>query len=325
MTEVINLNKMEGSASLPIRIQLSMIPTDPDFYKDLLDHMSDGVYFVDRNRRILYWNEGAHRLTGYKAEELIGRLCHDEILCHLDYDGNRLCHEGCPLSACMEDGSPREAKVYLRHKLGRRVPVSVRVQPIRDANGSITGALEIFSDDTAQNDARRRTEAMRRMAFLDHLTQLPNRRFMEMALQTTLNEFQTHNDPFGILVIDFDQFKKVNDSFGHLCGDRVLQQAARTLASSLRPADAVGRWGGDEFLAIVRGVTIEALQGLADRCTAIVSRTAIPVGDGRRVSVAISIGASMAQPGETAEELVHRADQLMYQKKIQRRCLTPAK
>jgi diguanylate cyclase (GGDEF)-like protein len=225
----------------------------------------------------------------------------------------------------MEDGSPREAKVYLRHKLGRRVPVSVRVQPIRDANGSITGALEIFSDDTAQNDARRRTEAMRRMAFLDHLTQLPNRRFMEMALQTTLNEFQTHNDPFGILVIDFDQFKKVNDSFGHLCGDRVLQQAARTLASSLRPADAVGRWGGDEFLAIVRGVTIEALQGLADRCTAIVSRTAIPVGDGRRVSVAISIGASMAQPGETAEELVHRADQLMYQKKIQRRCLTPAK
>jgi PleD family two-component response regulator len=66
------------------------------------------------------------------------------------------------------------------------------------------------------------------------------------------------------------------------------------------------------------------LQGLADRCTAIVSRTAIPVGAGRRVSVAISIGASMAQPHETIEELVHRADQLMYQKKMQRRGLTPA-
>ena len=301
-----------------------MIPSDPGFYKDLLDHMSDGVYFVDRNRRILYWNGGAYRLTGYKAEEVIGRLCQDEILCHLDYDGNRLCHEGCPLSACIEDGSPREAKVFLRHKMGRRVPVSVRVQPIRDANGLITGAIEIFSDDTAQNDARRRTEAMRRMAFLDHLTQLPNRRFMEMALQTTLNEFRVHKNPFGILVIDFDQFKKVNDSYGHLCGDRVLQQAARTLASSLRPADAVGRWGGDEFVAIVRGVTIETLHGLADRCTAIVSRTAIPVGDGRRVSVAISIGASMAQPDETIEELVHRADQLMYQKKIQRRRVADA-
>lgn len=301
-----------------------MIPTDPGFYKDLLDHMSDGVYFVDRNRRILYWSEGAYRLTGYRPEEVIGRQCHDEILCHLDYDGNRLCHEACSLSACIEDGGPREAKVYLRHKLGRRVPVSVRIQPIRDADGLITGAIEIFSDDTAQNDARRRTEAMRRMAFLDHLTQLPNRRFMEMALQTTLNEFQTHKDPFGILVIDFDQFKKVNDSYGHLCGDRVLQQAARTLASSLRPADAVGRWGGDEFIAIVRGVTIDALQGLADRCTAIISRTAMPVGDGRRVSVAVSIGAAMAQPGETVEELVHRADQLMYQKKMQRRGLTPA-
>ncbi len=324
MTEFTLSAMTQAAKSLPERIQVSMIPSDPGFYKGLLDHMSDGVYFVDRNRRILYWNEGACRLTGYKAEEIIGLLCHDEILCHLDYQGNRLCHEGCPLLACLQDGSPREAKVFLRHKLGRRVPVSVRVQPIRDANGSITGAIEIFSDDTAQNDARRRTEAMRRMAFLDHLTQLPNRRFMEMALQTTFREFQTHKDPFGILVIDFDQFKKVNDSYGHLCGDRVLQQAARTLASSLRPADAVGRWGGDEFLAIVRGVTMEALQGLADRCTAIVSRTAIPVGDGRRVSLAISVGATMAQPDETAEELVHRADQLMYQKKMQRRGLTPA-
>ena len=292
-----------------------MIPSDPSFYKELLDQMSDGVYFVDRNRKILYWNEGAYRLTGYKAEEIIGRQCQDEILCHVDYKGNRLCNEACPLSTCIDQGAPHEAKVYLKHKMGRRVPVSVRVQPIRDAAGSVTGAIEIFSDDTAQNEARRRTEAMRRMAFLDHLTQLPNRRFMEMALKTTLSEFQSHKDPFGILVIDFDQFKKVNDSFGHLSGDRVLQQAARTLSASLRPADAVGRWGGDEFIAIVRGVTLESLRSLADRCTGTMARTEIPLGDGRRVSLAISIGAAMAQLGETAEALVHRADQLMYQEK----------
>jgi diguanylate cyclase (GGDEF)-like protein/PAS domain S-box-containing protein len=324
MTEVTISIMLQAPESLRKRIQFPMIPSDPGFYKDLLDHMNDGVYFVDRDRRILYWNEGAYRLTGYSAEEIIGRLCHDEMLCHLDYDGNRLCHQACPLSDCMEDGTPREAKVFLRHKLGRRVPVSVRVQPIRDADGSIAGAIEIFSDDTAQNDARRRTEAMRRMAFLDHLTQLPNRRFMEMALQTTFTEYQTHQDPFGILVIDFDQFKKVNDSYGHLAGDRVLQQAARTLASSLRPADAVGRWGGDEFIAIVRGVSLSALQALADRCTAIMAGTAIPVGDGRRVSLAISVGATMAKPDETSEDLVHRADQLMYQRKMQRRGLATA-
>lgn len=296
-----------------------MIPTDPGFYKDLLDHMSDGVYFVDRDRRILYWNEGAFRLTGYKAEELIGHKCYDEILSHIDYDGNRLCHGDCPLSACMTDGNPREANVYLRHKLGRRVPVSVRVQPIRGEDGSIVGAIEIFSDDSAQNESRRRTEVMRRMAFLDHLTQLPNRRFLEMTLQTALQEYHLHNDPFGVLVIDFDHFKKINDSLGHACGDRVLKEAARTIATSLRPADIVGRWGGDEFVAIVHGVTLETLVRLADRCTAIVAHTAIPAGHDRRVTVAVSIGAAVVQPGETAEHLVQRADQLMYLKKGRRR------
>ncbi len=301
-----------------------MIPTDPGFYKDLLDRMSDGVYFVDRNLRILYWSEGATRLIGYRAEELIGRHCHDEILCHLDYDGNRICHEACPLAACIEDGNPREAKVYMRHKLGRRVPVSVRVQPIRDADGSIAGAIEIFSDDSAQNEARRRTEAMRRMAFLDHLTQLPNRRFMEMALQTNLSEFQAHEDPFGVLVIDFDGFKKVNDTFGHTCGDRVLQEAARVMASALRPADIVGRWGGDEFIAILRSITEDSLQRLAERCASVVGRTAFPVGDGRRVSLAISVGATRAELGETVEDLVRRADQLMYRNKARGRRMASA-
>ena len=212
----------------------------------------------------------------------------------------------------------------MRHKLGRRVPVSVRVQPIRDADGTITGAIEIFSDDSAQNEVRRKTEAMRRMAFLDHLTQLPNRRFMEMALQTNLSEFQAHKNPFGILVIDFDGFKKVNDSFGHTCGDRVLQEAARALASALRPADVVGRWGGDEFIAIVRSVTAESLQRSAERCASIVARTSLPVGDGRRVSLAISVGAAMAQSDETVEDLVRRADQLMYRQKMRGRGMATA-
>ena len=89
-----------------------MAMIDPGFYKELLDQMSDGVYFVDRERRILYWNEGAFRLSGYKAEEMVGRLCQDDILCHVDASGRRLCHEGCPLSASVEDGGSREARFF---------------------------------------------------------------------------------------------------------------------------------------------------------------------------------------------------------------------
>jgi len=287
-------------------------PADPGFYKELLDHMSDGVYFVDRDRRILYWNKGAHCLTGYKAEELVGRKCQDNILCHVDTAGRRLCREDCPLTATIKAGEPQEANVFLRHKDGWRVPVQVRVQPLRGADGEITGAIEIFRDSTAQNEARRRTEELERLAFLDHLTHLPNRRFLDMSLQTALNEYDVHKDPFGVLWIDIDEFKAINDRFGHACGDRALIQAGKTLAGSLRPADTVGRWGGEEFLAIVRNVNRENLEALAQRCFVIQRQTLVPVEDGTRIAMSISVGAALVQPGDTAESLIDRADKLMY-------------
>jgi len=304
-----------GTIIKPEDLQNPIVPIDPGFYKELLDRIGDGVYFVDRERRILYWNEGAYRLTGYKAEELLGKCCQDDILCHVDHSGKNLCQEGCLLAASISDGGLHEANIFLRHKQGRRVPVSVRVQPMRGADGSIIGAIEIFSDDSAEIAARRRYEAMSRLAFLDHLTQLPNRRFMEMSLQTELSEYQVHKDTLGVLVIDIDGFKAINDCFSHSCGDRALQEAAKTLTGSLRPPDIVGRWGGDEFLAIARNVSRELLSKLAERCVALIAQTSVPSNDDRRIYLSISVGAALARPGETAERLIQRADELMYRSK----------
>jgi diguanylate cyclase (GGDEF)-like protein/PAS domain S-box-containing protein len=273
------------------------------------------VYFVDRERRIQYWNEGAHRLTGYTAEELLGKSCQDDLLCHVDQSGKRLCDGGCPLAASIDDGEPREVNVFLRHKQGRRVPVLVRVQPMRGVDGSIIGAVEIFSDNSAVFDAQRKTEAMNRLAFLDHLTQLPNRRYLEMSLHTALSEYEVHKDPLGVIVIDIDEFKKINDTFGHSGGDRALQEAAKTLEGSLRPTDIVGRWGGDEFLAIARNVDHEMLGRLAERCVALIAQTSVLGNAEKRISLSSSVGAALSRPGETAEEFIHRADELMYRSK----------
>jgi diguanylate cyclase (GGDEF)-like protein/PAS domain S-box-containing protein len=284
-------------------------------YETLLDQVSDGVYFVDRECRILYWNEGAHRLTGYKADEVLGRYCMDDAFCHMDTTGHRMRPDDCPLNATLNDGKSREVEVFLRHKQGRRVPVTARVQPIRAADGSIAGAVQIFSDDSAEQDARRRIEEMERLAFLDHVTQLPNRRFVEMSLQTALNEFQIHRNPFGLLVIDLDQFKSINDRFGHACGDRALLEVAKTLAGALRPTDVVGRWGGDEFIAIARHIDQKNLRKVGERCRALVAGTTYANCDDCRASVSVSIGATLALPGDTAEAMVQRADALMYRNK----------
>src|SRR5208282_5569316 len=116
------------------------------FYEKLLDGLHEGVYFVNLERKITYWNRGAENLAGYVAGEAIGKHCSDKLLGHVDEKGRSLCNNGCPLSKTIADGKPRESEVYLRHKLGHRVPVSMRVLPMRDSAGQIIGAVEAFSD-----------------------------------------------------------------------------------------------------------------------------------------------------------------------------------
>jgi len=186
-------------------------------------------------------------------------------------------------------------------------------------DGTVTGAIEIFSDDSAQTESRRKTEAMSRLAFLDHLTHLPNRRFLEMSLDTAFVEYQTHKDPFGIVALDLDGFKAINDTFGHSWGDRVLREVAKTLAGCLRQGDVLGRWGGDEFLAIIRNVNRDELQQLSERCVVMIYRTSLPVSEKTTISLSISAGASLVRSGENSHELMVRADELMYRSKTEGR------
>ena len=159
---------------------------------------------------------------------------------------------------------------------------------------------------------------MERLAFFDHVTDLPNRRFAEMALQTALTEYHSHHDPFGVLLVDLDDFKVVNDRFGHGAGDRALREVGHSLVGALRPSDVVGRWGGDEFIAIVHHVNAEVLEHLACRCAAMVAATSFATGDGLPVDLSVSIGDTLAAPADTPETLIRRADDLMYRNKVKK-------
>ena len=116
-------------------------------------------------------------------------------------------------------------------------------------------------------------------------------------------------------MIDVDHFKVINDSFGHATGDHALREVAKTLKGTLRPADVVGRWGGDEFIAVVHHVSNEILMHLAERCCAMVAQISFPTSDGIPVSASVSIGGTLALPDDTAETLIKRADRLMYRNK----------
>ena len=114
--------------------------------KDLLNFIFDGVYIVDTERRIEFWNMGAEKITGYLAEEVVGKFCKDDILNHIDENGTLICTEDCPLTKVIESGQPVEEKIYPLHKSGNRFPTSTHIGPIRNKGGKIIGAIEVFRD-----------------------------------------------------------------------------------------------------------------------------------------------------------------------------------
>jgi len=115
-------------------------------YKQLFEEMLEPAYFLDTERRIIFWNQAATRLTGFEPGEVLGTRCQDDDLEHVDDHGCNLCEGDCPMVHAMEDGEPRHAVVYLRHRDGYRVPVRIRATPLRDAGGRIVGAAEFFTD-----------------------------------------------------------------------------------------------------------------------------------------------------------------------------------
>jgi len=291
------------------------MPVDRDFYKDLIDNLYDGVYFVDRERVITYWNKGAERITGYQGTQVIGRSCSDNLLNHVTADGVQLCHSQCPLAACMEDGNVHEAEVFLHHADGHRLPVLVRSSPVRDTNGNIIGAMESFSTATEVLTLRRQVRELRRTTRTDTLTGIGNRQYLEGRLRAVIAEFADHTPAAGLLFMDIDHFKQCNDMHGHDVGDRVLRMVASTLYYSMRKTDVIGRWGGEEFLAILYDVTSqEELRSIAEKLRILVESSRLDVAN-KGLTVTISVGATLLLPNDTPASIVSRADRLMYQSK----------
>lgn len=284
---------------------------DNDFHKTIVENLADGVYYVDSGREIQYWNRGAERITGYASAQVVGHRCFDNILDHVDAKGNSLCHTVCPLAATMRDGEPRELSIWLRHAAGHRKPVRVRTAPVRDGGGAIIGAVEVFSDDSAVLRAEQDADLARRDALTDDLTGLPNRRLFDAALAGRLENLARYGWRFGLLIVDIDNFKVVNDRHGHAVGDAVLVGVSETLRGAVRAGDALARWGGEEFVVLVESSDEAGLVDAAERLRALVAGSEVRLA-GLSQKVHVSVGGALARAEDSGETLFARADAALY-------------
>jgi len=291
----------------------------PQFYETLLDNLYNGVYFVDLDRKITFWNKAAEKITGFTKAEVLGKRCADNLLRHVDNRGNALCEGACPLSHTLHDGQLRSASVFLHHKQGHRLPVAIGVAPITDKGLNIMGAVEIFRDDSATVAALEHLKDLEDLAYLDTLTKIANRTYLENFIVGKFNEFRRLGWSFGVIFIDVDRFKQVNDTFGHQTGDMVLKMVAQTLLKNCRSFDLVGRWGGEEFICVISKLKdADQIIIIAERLRALVESSWISLPD-CSLHVTISLGVTLARLPDTPETLIHRADGLMYRSKTEGR------
>jgi len=290
------------------------VPAKVQMHLDILEGLFDGVLLVGPDGRIRFWNRGAERITGFRASEVLGLPC-CEVVRHHDFRGTPRCPQAvCPVlfPAAREEGL-REALVYIQHRRGMRIPVISRTRPMIGPDG-YAGVIEIFSDNRLGMVRRKHLHELRRLALLDPLTGLGNRRYGEAMLSVRLQERETRGGHFGVLLADLDYFKRINDQHGHGAGDQVLRTIGKVFAAGLRSADAAVRWGGEEFLFLLSDLDRDALGVVAEKLRTEVERTVIRWGD-HDLRITVSLGGCLALDGDTWERVLERSDRGLYTSK----------
>lgn len=279
---------------------------DFEISRSILESLPVGLCVVDMQKKIVYWSEGAERITGHLRHEVIGHSCIDQALLHCDQPGCEFCREECPLSQAIKTAHSAEAVGFLHHKAGHQIPVRVRAVPVHNPHGSIIGAVETFEEQ--DSTALDRRQILNVPGAVDEVTGVASQAMMQSHLRQTLGTFADVQVPFGVLCFRLEGLDRFRGSFGPEAAASLLRVVARTLEGSLWKTDFVGRWADDQFLVILNGCSEEALCSVRERVRRMLANDSIEWW-GERRSLAVSIGYATARADDTLELLMQRVQQ----------------
>ena len=277
-----------------------------------LNSISDAVIGTNVDGIVDYLNIAAETVTGWTREEAFGHPVSDifKIINGLTRQPER---NTVKLVLQHEQPMGLPPNTLLIRRDGSELYIEDSAAPIYDGSGKLSGAVIVFRDVSV---VRAMTEKMAFMAHHDFLTQLPNRFLLNDRLSQAIESAQLSQHRIGVLFLDLDGFKQINDSLGHATGDGVLQSAARRLVECVRATDTVSRLGGDEFVVLILDcIDATAISAVAEK---ILTALALPhVISGVELTVTTSIGISLyPDSGSDAPSLVKKADAAMYQAKL---------
>ncbi len=281
-----------------------------ELYHLILENLPVGVYMVDREGKILFWNAGLERITGYLRQDVLGRRCQDRFLEHTDAENNPLEGSSIPLLETMKEGRPVVTRASLRNKGGHFLSVRLRTVPLRDERGSIQGAVEILEELASSSKLDRRQNKLAAYGCIDGLTGLLNHSRIQAQIQAQLGLYTEHPVPFCVLCFAIDGLEKLRERYGQAAVDAALRVVGQTLENGLRPTDFIGHWQENEFLAILLECIESDVTTVGQRLRKMVQHAGISWwGDMLRVTV--SAGATPAHDHDSVESIVGRAEEAL--------------
>ncbi len=271
-------------------------------FQHLMHTMQDVFYRTDAEGITRYVCPSVLNVLGYQDSEIIGQPA--AAFYPSQEDRNAL------VKAIKEQGYVRDFPGQMRCKDGRIIDISISSTVLLDERGGFAGVEGIWRDISERRGLERRLELL---ATMDELTRLPNRRVSLKVLEKSLTHFQRHRRATGVCILDLDHFKNINDGFGHLAGDQVLQHFARIIQTELRTTDHFGRLGGEEFLLILQDTEIRELENLGTRILQRVSGEPFLINGKNAVNITVSIGITTMQLADhSASIILSRADAGLY-------------
>ncbi|MCM5678827.1 EAL domain-containing protein [Schlegelella sp. S2-27] len=267
----------------------------------------DGVMIIDPDRRMVSVNQAFAALTGYSLEECLGQ---PEAVLRSDRQSIEFYQE---IWAAVEQAGRWQGELWNKRRDGEDFLAWMNLVKVSDSDGRVERYVGVFHDIT---EMRSKEERIRHLAFHDTLTGLPNRTLLQDRLEHAITAAQRTGEPLGLMFIDLDRFKSINDSLGHEAGDALLKEVAQRLANSLRKSDTVARLGGDEFVVLLPRVGMPHNYGLvAQKLIEALSKPIILDGNAMQVSASIGI-ACFPDDGIDTMALMKNADAAMYAAKV---------
>jgi PAS domain S-box-containing protein len=276
----------------------------PELYRSLLESLPIGVYILDRERRVRFWNRGAEQLTGHLAHEAMGQDGIGHLLEPCDREGRALSGDDCPVTATLTRGQAQQFTAFYLHKNGHRVAVRGRTRAILEANDAIAGAMVLFKEAFALGEESSGTAMY---GCLDPTTGIPSCRLTRAVLAECLAGMEPSQQGFGVLrirVLGLDEFRSKH---GIQSAIPFLRTTAHTLRHSLDPENFLGRWGEDEFLAVLSSASPVAAAGTAETVWSLVTHSEVSWW-GDRFPVEVVVSYAVARPGDKLEQLLNRLE-----------------